>query len=136
MRKLMTKLALPLAAAALAFAAPAMAEYPERPIGVAVSYGAGGATDVRGAGVGACAAAVTAVTGGAAATVGAAAGVTDGGASCPLPFVRSCSAFCRIFSLRRSVASKSTISGVVSTSPGDPTIEAGASMSELTAVLL
>lgn len=44
----MKKLLISLAATAMAFAAPALAEgYPERPIGVAVSYGAGGATDFQ-----------------------------------------------------------------------------------------
>ncbi len=48
MKKLMTRLAMSLAGAAFAFAGTALAgDYPDRPVGVAVSYGAGGATDFQ-----------------------------------------------------------------------------------------
>jgi len=48
MKTMLKTLGLSLAAAAMAFAVPASAdEYPSRPIGVAVSYGAGGATDFQ-----------------------------------------------------------------------------------------
>jgi len=48
MKTMMKTIGLSLAAATMAFAVPASAdEYPSRPIGVAVSYGAGGATDFQ-----------------------------------------------------------------------------------------
>lgn len=48
MKKMLKTLGLSLVAATMGYAAPAAAEeYPSRPIGVAVSYGAGGATDFQ-----------------------------------------------------------------------------------------
>ena len=47
MKRLLKTAALSLAAAAFAATASFAADYPERPIGVAVSYGAGGATDFQ-----------------------------------------------------------------------------------------
>jgi tripartite-type tricarboxylate transporter receptor subunit TctC len=47
MRKLVTAATLSVAITAFGIAASLAGEYPDRPVGVAVSYGAGGATDFQ-----------------------------------------------------------------------------------------